>query len=116
MVHCNRQQQKTTTTSKTLSPQALSNRISLLVVRTRAIARLKLFAIEAWFVGVCVCANLRPAMLPATMKALVKERTGPSYEYKDVPLPVPQGDELLVKVRKVALCGSDISLYQWNNG
>lgn len=50
------------------------------------------------------------------MKALVKERTGPSYEYKDVPLPVPQGDELLVKVRKVALCGSDISLYQWNNG
>ena len=50
------------------------------------------------------------------MKALVKERAGLSYEYKDVPLPVPHGDELLVKVRKVALCGSDISLYQWNNG
>lgn len=76
------------------------------------------FAIGAWLVGVACCrlADLRLAMLPATMKALVKERTGPSYEYKDVPLPVPHEDELLVKVRKVALCGSDISLYQWNNG
>ena len=55
-------------------------------------------------------------MLPATMKALVKEDGGQSYVYKEVPLPSPVGDELLVKVGKVALCGSDISLYQWNNG
>ena len=50
------------------------------------------------------------------MKALVKESAGPSYVYKDVPVPTPRGDELLVKVGKVALCGSDIALYQWNNG
>ena len=50
------------------------------------------------------------------MKALVKESAGTSYEYKDVPVPVPRGDELLVRVGKVALCGSDIALYQWNNG
>ena len=56
------------------------------------------------------------AALPATMKALVKESAGPSYEYKDVPVPVPRGDELLVRVGKVALCGSDIALHQWNNG
>ena len=56
------------------------------------------------------------AGLPATMKALVKEKAGPSYEYKDVPVPVPRGDELLVRVGKVALCGSDIALHQWNNG
>jgi 2-desacetyl-2-hydroxyethyl bacteriochlorophyllide A dehydrogenase len=49
------------------------------------------------------------------MKALVKESAGTSYEYKDVPVPVPRGDELLVRVGKVALCGSDIALYQWNN-
>jgi len=55
-------------------------------------------------------------MLPATMKALVKERAGPSFVYKEVPVPLPQGDELLVKVGKVALCGSDINLYEWNNG
>ena len=56
------------------------------------------------------------AALPTTMKALVKESAGTSYEYKDVPVPVPRGDELLVRVGKVALCGSDIALYQWNNG
>ena len=55
-------------------------------------------------------------MLPATMKALVKERAGPSFVYKEVPLPTPHGDDLLVKVGKVALCGSDINLYEWNNG
>lgn len=55
-------------------------------------------------------------MLPSTMKALVKERAGPSYEYKEVPVPAPQGDELLVRVGKVALCGSDIALHQWNQG
>ena len=52
---------------------------------------------------------------PSSMKALVKEQPGPSYEYKDVPVPAPTGDELLVRVGKVALCGSDISLYQWSS-
>ena len=56
------------------------------------------------------------AKLPSTMHALVKESAGPSYEYKEVPVPVPKGDELLVRVSKVALCGSDIALHQWNHG
>ena len=50
------------------------------------------------------------------MKGLVKETEGPSYVYKDIPVPVPRCDELLVKVGKVALCGSDIALHQWNHG
>ena len=50
------------------------------------------------------------------MKALVKQASGKSFTYTEVPVVPPQGDELLVKVSKVALCGSDISLYQWNNG
>ena len=55
-------------------------------------------------------------MLPATMKALLKRKPGVSYTYEDVPVPSPQRDELLVKVGKVALCGSDIALYQWGEG
>ena len=50
------------------------------------------------------------------MKALVKEHEAPSFEYREVPVPVPLGDELLVRVSKVALCGSDINLHQWNHG
>lgn len=47
------------------------------------------------------------------MKALVKAKPGKSYEYKDVPVPQPGQGELLIKVNKVAICGSDITLYQW---
>ena len=57
-----------------------------------------------------------PDGVPERMKALVKEKEGPSYDYKDVPVPVPREGELLVRVEKVALCGSDIALHQWNNG
>lgn len=55
-------------------------------------------------------------MLPQHTNRLVKEEAIASYVYKEVPLPSPEGDELLVKVGKVALCGTDISLYQWNKG
>lgn len=54
--------------------------------------------------------------LPQHTKRLVKVEAVASYEYVDVKLPALQGDELLVQVGKVALCGTDISLYQWNNG
>ena len=56
------------------------------------------------------------ASLPQTMKALVKDKPGVSYEYKDVPVPQPGDGELLIKVNKVAVCGSDIMLYQWGEG
>ena len=56
------------------------------------------------------------ATLPQTMKALVKDKPGVSYEYKDVPVPQPDKGELLIKVNKVAVCGSDIMLYQWSEG
>ena len=46
----------------------------------------------------------------------MKEAEGTSYTYTEVPVVPPVGDELLVKVGKVALCGSDIALYVWNNG
>ncbi|XP_003382380.1 PREDICTED: uncharacterized protein LOC100634840 isoform X1 [Amphimedon queenslandica] len=54
------------------------------------------------------------ATLPKFMKALVKESPTESYLYKDVPVPQPSKDELLVKVKKVALCGTDIQKYKWN--
>lgn len=54
--------------------------------------------------------------LPKTTFRLVKDKEKPSYLYKEVPLLPPEKDELLVKVGKVALCGTDISLYQWNTG
>lgn len=56
------------------------------------------------------------ASIPVSMKALVKESPTESYVLKDVPVPKPGEGELLLKVNKVAICGSDIALYKWGEG
>ena len=48
------------------------------------------------------------------MKVLIKKKEGASYEYTDMQIPEPSEDELLVKVLRVSICGSDIALYHWN--
>ena len=48
------------------------------------------------------------------MSALVKERPEKGYDLKEVPVPNIEPDEVLYKVEKVAICGSDIALYLWN--
>lgn len=50
------------------------------------------------------------------MKALVKRKEVESYECMEVLVPRPSEGELLVRVRKVALCGTDIQKYKWNEG
>lgn len=54
--------------------------------------------------------------LPDHMKVLIKEEEKPSYVYKEIPVPQPGNGELLVKVLKVSICGSDNILYQWDEG
>jgi threonine 3-dehydrogenase len=48
------------------------------------------------------------------MKALVKESPGPGLTLKEVPVPTPGPDEVLVKVRATSICGTDSHIYQWN--
>ena len=49
------------------------------------------------------------------MRALVKEKPSEGYELKhDMKIPAVQEDEVLFKVERVAICGSDIALYLWN--
>lgn len=50
------------------------------------------------------------------MKALVKESEAVSYKYMTYPIPEPGIGELLVKVSRVSICGSDLNLYSWNVG
>ena len=54
--------------------------------------------------------------LPECMKVLIKEEEKRSYVYKEIPVPQPGNGELLVKVLKVSICGSDNILYDWNEG
>lgn len=44
------------------------------------------------------------------MRAVVKEGPGPGFEIKEVPVPVCRENDLLIRVRSVGICGSDIPI------
>ena len=47
--------------------------------------------------------------------ALIKRSDVESYELERVLLREPQEDEVVIRVDAVALCGSDIAQYKWND-
>jgi len=50
-----------------------------------------------------------------TMKAIVKAR--PEFgglELREVPMPVVGANDVLVKMRKVGICGTDVHIYKWD--
>ena len=49
------------------------------------------------------------------MKALVKSKSEPGLWMEDVAEPTPGPDEVLVKVRKTGICGTDIHIYNWDD-
>lgn len=48
------------------------------------------------------------------MKAVVKVKAGVGAILTDMPIPHIGKDELLVKVKVAAICGTDLHIYQWN--
>jgi len=49
------------------------------------------------------------------VKALVKERAGPGLTLKDVPEPRIRDDEVLIRVRRAGVCGTDVHIYEWDD-
>ena len=49
------------------------------------------------------------------MKAAYKAKREKGIEIRDVPVPEISSNEVLIKVKKAAVCGTDIHLYEWNN-
>jgi threonine 3-dehydrogenase len=49
------------------------------------------------------------------VKALVKERAGPGFALKDVPEPRIRDDEVLIRVRRAGVCGTDVHIYEWDD-
>ena len=49
------------------------------------------------------------------MKALVKENAGPGFALKDVPEPKIRDDEVLIRVRRAGVCGTDVHIYEWDD-
>lgn len=50
------------------------------------------------------------------MDALVKTAAGPGLRLTQVPVPTPGIGEVLIKIRKTAICGTDVHIYNWDPG
>ena len=50
----------------------------------------------------------------ATMKAVVKTKPELGAELLDKPVPKPQSDWVVVKVRATSICGTDVHIYKWD--
>jgi threonine 3-dehydrogenase len=49
------------------------------------------------------------------VKALVKETAAPGLKLKDVPEPSIRDDEVLIRVRRAGVCGTDVHIYEWDD-
>lgn len=49
------------------------------------------------------------------MKALSKLHAKPGIWMVDAPIPVPGPNDILIKIRKTAICGTDLHIYQWDD-
>ncbi|HET7459208.1 MAG TPA: L-threonine 3-dehydrogenase [Gemmatimonadaceae bacterium] len=49
------------------------------------------------------------------MRALVKQSAGPGFCLKDVPEPQIRDDEVLIRVRRAGVCGTDVHIYEWDD-
>jgi len=49
------------------------------------------------------------------MKALVKAKPQPGLWLEDVPVPTVGANDVLIKIRKTAICGTDVHIFNWDN-
>lgn len=53
--------------------------------------------------------------MPATMRAIVKPTAGPGLVLREAPVPRPGVNEVLIRVRKTSICGTDVHIDKWDD-
>jgi len=48
------------------------------------------------------------------MRAIAKLSPGPGLSLTEVPVPVPGKNDVLIKVRRTSICGTDVHIYNWD--
>jgi threonine 3-dehydrogenase len=48
------------------------------------------------------------------MQAVVNARAEPGLWLEEVPVPEARGDEVLIRVLKTSICGTDVHIYNWD--
>jgi threonine 3-dehydrogenase len=60
-----------------------------------------------------LCVNLRnlwiTSLVQKMMKAVVKARAEPGLWLEEVPIPEVRGDDVLIRVLKTSICGTDVT-------
>ena len=49
------------------------------------------------------------------MRALAKLTPGPGVQMTEVPVPKPGINDVLIKIRKTSICGTDVHIYNWDD-
>jgi threonine 3-dehydrogenase len=49
------------------------------------------------------------------VKALVKPAAAPGFTLTEVPEPRIRDDEVLIRVRRAGVCGTDVHIYEWDD-
>ncbi|MDR3725443.1 MAG: L-threonine 3-dehydrogenase [Terracidiphilus sp.] len=52
--------------------------------------------------------------MSTTMQAVVKAHAAPGIELREVPVPTPGPDEVLVRVQSASVCGTDLHIFNWD--
>jgi threonine 3-dehydrogenase len=55
-----------------------------------------------------------PTASRRTMKAVLKAQAGPGVEIRDMPVPAAGPGELLLRVLRAGICGTDLHIYEWD--
>ncbi|HEY5086859.1 MAG TPA: alcohol dehydrogenase catalytic domain-containing protein, partial [Gemmatimonadaceae bacterium] len=50
----------------------------------------------------------------ARVRALVKQSAAPGFTLQNVPEPTIRDDEVLIRVRRAGVCGTDVHIYEWD--
>lgn len=51
----------------------------------------------------------------ATMRAIVKAKPEKGIWIRELPIPVPGHNDVLIKISKTAICGTDLHIYKWDD-
>ncbi|MDR1907680.1 MAG: alcohol dehydrogenase catalytic domain-containing protein [Holosporales bacterium] len=51
--------------------------------------------------------------MEGTMKGIVKEKAEPGASYRDLPIPAIGDNDVLVRVKAAAICGTDLHIFPW---
>jgi threonine 3-dehydrogenase len=53
-------------------------------------------------------------MRAKTMRAISKLRPGPGLDLTEVPVPEPGSSDVLIRILKTSICGTDVHIYNWD--